>query len=69
MSLLSDKAKKYNKKEYYNKTRNNMSRVKTITSFILEKYEDNIRAKLIEMGVTNKNELEKQVKVFLKKVT
>jgi hypothetical protein len=31
-------------------------RIKTITSFILEKYEDNIRAKL-EMGVTNKNEL------------
>jgi hypothetical protein len=34
-------------------------KIKNYNEFlILEKYEDNIRAKLIEMGVTNKNELE-----------
>jgi hypothetical protein len=30
---------------------------------ILEKYDKNIRAKLIELGVTDKDELERQVKL------
>jgi hypothetical protein len=36
-----------------------MKKIKNYNEFlILENYADNIRAKLIEMGVTNKNELE-----------
>jgi hypothetical protein len=39
-----------------------MKKIKSYNEFlILEKYDDKIRAKLIEMGVTNKNELEKQI--------
>lgn len=41
-----------------------MKRINNYNEFlILEKYDKNIRAKLIEMGVTDKVELEKQVKL------
>lgn len=41
-----------------------MTRIKKYNDFlILEKYDNNIRAKLIEMGVTDENELKKQVKL------
>jgi hypothetical protein len=44
-----------------------MKKIKNYNEFlILEKYEDNIRAKLIEMGVTNKIELEKQISLSKK---
>lgn len=39
-----------------------MNKIKNYNDFlILEKYDDNIRAKLIEMGVTDENELKKQI--------
>ena len=41
-----------------------MTKINNYNQFlILEKYDQNIRAKLIELGVTDKSELERQVKL------